>query len=774
MKTKQHQTTGPRKHLEFHQTAIVAVALTLTLYAVAVLGSGCEARPQATASTQNHPAQLASQQPDSSESGSENDRVTVEQHGATPAPPLPSVPETAADRDPAPRLQSSASERRPAKTDHILGVAIPPATTACEQANGQQTAPPQRPKVASGQPDTTARTSLPAQNGTAQSPTQHIEPHFANPDELVSVNFDNVEIRTVLKTIGELTGINFIPHQNVNGPITAMSTTSIPLKDIYPFLQSILDVAGYATIEMDNVVKVVPKAEAVKSHTAVRFGADPASIPNTDMIARQIIPLRYADASEISEIVTPILSPGAQIATYPRTNSLLITDTSANIRHIAQVIQRLDVEGSKEKVLLFPLAHASAQTLSEQVLRILEKSKTMAAPTGRLQAVPTIGNGPRVLPDERTNSLIVTATEQDAATIGQLVEQLDIQRPVGMDNVHVVYLKNADANEVSRSLERVLTMKLTGTNPGAPRIQVTPDASTNALVIVAPPSDFELISQVAEKLDIVREQVMVEVLILEISEESLRELGVDWATMDDPVPDGVRGFGMTNLGPRVNFLNGTAEGLAIGAWKSVGGTVKIGAILHAMEKQSGVNILSNPNILVSNHRKAKIIIGENRAFAIQSRITETVDPVNPTVIKSFEYKDVGITLDITPHVSQGGMIRLKIESEFTKLIEDVTSPSLDTPTTAKRSIRTEVALGSGATVVIGGLIRDDTVKTVKKVPLLGDVPLLGNLFRSQSNHTVKTNLLFFITPKVMSRQEDLQEMTDQKQQQMDAAREANH
>jgi general secretion pathway protein D len=774
LKTKQHQATGPRNHREFHRTAIVAATLALTLYAVAVLGLGCETRPQATANSQDRPAQLAGAQPGSSDSGSGNDRVTVEQHAATPAVSLPPAPEVAAAREPAPPLESNASEQQPAKTETAPAAGIPLEPTIRKQPDAQQTTPVERDQAACPPPDTTVQAGLPASNGAAQSVTRHTESHLANPDELVSVNFDNVDIRTVLKTIGELTGINFIPAESINGTVTAMSPTSIRLDELYSFLQYILDVHGYATIEMDNAVKVVPKTEAVKSHTQVRFGADPALIPNTDMIARQIIPLKYADAAEISEIVTPILSPGAQVATYPRTNSLVITDTSANIRHIAQVIQRLDVEGSKEKVRLFPLAHASAQTVSEQVVRILEKSKTMLPPPGRLQAVPTIGNGPRVLPDERTNSLIVVATEQDAATIGQLVEQLDIQRPAGMDNVNVVYLKNADANEVSRSLTTALTgMKLTGVGQAGPRIQVTPDPSTNALVIVAPPSDFELISQIIEKLDIVREQVLVEMLILEISDESLRELGVDWATMDDPSTNSVRGFGMTNFGPRINFLSGVAEGLSIGAWKAVGGTVQIGAILHAMEKKSGVNILSTPHILASNHRKAKIIVGENRAFVTQSRITETVDPITPTVIKSFEYKDVGITLDITPHVSQGGMIRLELKSEFTKLIEDVTSVSLDTPTTAKRTAETVVTMGSGATVVIGGLIRDDTIKNVKKVPLLGDIPLLGNLFQSQSSHTQKTNLLLFITPQVMSTQEDLQNMTDEKQQQMDAAREAN-
>ena len=593
-------------------------------------------------------------------------------------------------------------------------------------------------------------------------------------DELVSVNFDNVEVRTVLKTIGEITGINFIPHESVAGTVTVMSPTPIRLGDIYAFLQSILDVHGFATIEMDNAVKVIPKAEAARNHVQVRIGADPIHIPKTDVIVTQIIPLEYADVMEMSQIVEPILSSGAQMSTYPRTNSLMITDTSANIHHIVQVIRQLDVEGSKEKVMLFPLTHSSALVLSEHVMHILQKEANATAQIGRSRTTQTVGNQPRVLPDNRTNSLIVIATEADIETIAGIVEQLDIQKPAGMDNVHVVYLKNADANDVSLSLEQALvSMRLTGAVDAAQQIQVTADPSTNALVICASPQDFEVLSGIIEKLDIIREQVLVEMLILEITEESLREIGVDWATLDEAVTDSVRGFGVTNLGPRVNFLNGRAEGLAVGAWQGSAGGVKIGAILHALEKQSGVNILSTPHILTSNHRRAKIIVGENRPFVIESRITESTDPINPTVIKSFEYKDVGITLEITPHVSQGGLIRLEIDSEFTKLIEDVTTQSLDTPATAKRTAQTVVTMGSGATVVIGGLIRDDTIRSVKKVPIVGDLPLVGALFQSQRDLSQKTNLLLFITPYVMSSQEDLLEMTGRKRSEMDAAGEEN-
>jgi general secretion pathway protein D len=592
-----------------------------------------------------------------------------------------------------------------------------------------------------------------------------LEQHGAA-DDMIVVNFDGLDVRDVLKTVGDLTGINFVPHESVSGPVTAMSPTPIRLGDLYRFLQTILDVSGFATIETNDAVKVVAKPEAIKGSVQVRIGADPSSIPRTDQIAAQIIPLTYADPAQVKQFAQQIV-PGAQIATYPGTNLIVVTDTLSNIRHLAEMIARLDVEGARERVTLFPLTYASAQVLTEQIARILEKSRITGAPAPRGRTATMPDYQPKVLPDERTNSLIVIASDHDIAIIADLVEQLDIRRPTGTGNVHVTYLKNADANEVAASLEAAVpSMQLAGAVEATQQIQVTADASTNSLIIVASPQDFEVISQIIEKLDIVREQVLVEMLILEVTEEALTEIGVDWATLDDAVADSIRGFGLTNLGPRVSFLNGSLEGLAVGAWQGSGSDVKIGAILQALQKESGVNILSTPSILTSNHRKAKIIVGENRPFVTESRITENNNPLTPTVIQSFEYKDVGITLEITPHVSQGGLIRLEVDSEFTKLVEDVTTPSLQTPTTAKRTAQTVVTMGSGDTVVIGGLIRDDTISVKKKIPLVGDLPLIGALFTSKRDLTQKTNLLFFLTPHVMANQDQLRQMTERKKQEM--------
>lgn len=590
-------------------------------------------------------------------------------------------------------------------------------------------------------------------------------------DELIYVNFDQVDIRVMLKTIGDITGINFIVDDRIKGPVTIMSPTKIRLGEIYQVLESILDVKGYAAVPAGagDLVKIIPREEAVKRNLQVRIGSDPLEIPQNDSIVTQIIHLKYADVTEVSEIVKPLLTTGLHMTTYPRTNSIFVTDTSSNIHHIAKIIYNLDVPGSKEQVTTIPLTYASAQVLSDQITQIMDAGGA-ASQDGRTRITPAIKTDLKILPDVRTNSLIAVANPQDTEMIKTLARQLDTQRPHGVNNVHVVYLVNASAKETAESLTGALAnLRTTGALEGTQQVQVTADEGTNALIIAASAQDYEVIAEIIEKLDVVREQVLVEMLIMEVSEDGLNEIGIDWATIDGPVENSVRYFGATNFGPRLDFLSGDLEGLAVGAWRGTESDVRIGAILHALEKTSGVNILSTPHITTSNHSTAKIIVGENRAFVTQSRITETADLITPTVIKTFEYKDVGISLEITPHISQGGLVRLEIDSEFSKLIEDVTSPSTDTPTTAKRQAQTVVSMNSGSTIVIGGLIRDDKTNIEKKIPLVGDLPLIGGLFKFQKERLQKTNLLMFITPHVVSSQEDMERITEAKRKEMEPA-----
>ena len=585
-------------------------------------------------------------------------------------------------------------------------------------------------------------------------------------DELISVNFDQVDIRIMLKTIGDITGINFVVDDSIKGTVTVMSPTKIRLGDIYKVLESVLEVKGYAAVPAGDFVKIVPKAKAVKHNLQVRIGSDPLEIPQSDSFVTQIIPLKYADVTEVSNLIKPLLATNSYMAIYPRTNSILITDTSSNIHRIAKIIQTLDVAGSKEQVTVIGLNYASAQALSEQLTRIMQKSKESSSQTGRSRSTPQIQTGMKILPDVRTNSLIVVANARDTDAIVRLAKQLDIERPIGANNVHVIYLKNAMAKETAESLTAALTnLRITDVLESTQNINVAADKGTNALIITASAQDYEVIAEIIEKLDIVREQVLVEMLIMEVSEESLEEIGIDWATVDEAVSGSVRFFGATNFGPRVDFASGNLEGLAIGAWKKSGSSTSIGSILTALKKQTGVNILSTPHIMTSNHNKAKIIVGENIPYVVESRITET-DPITPTVIDTFEYKDVGISLEITPHISQDGFVRLEIDSEFTKLIQGVTGTSVNTPTTAKRQAQTVVSMKSGSTVVIGGLIRDDKTTVEKKIPLIGDLPLIGGLFRYHKDQIQKTNLLIFITPYVMTDQQDLDKITEKKKEEM--------
>jgi len=583
-------------------------------------------------------------------------------------------------------------------------------------------------------------------------------------DELISVNFDQVDIRVVLKTIGDITGINFIVDDKVSGTVTAMFPTDIRLGDLYGVLESILEVQGYAAVPAEDCVKIVPKAEATKRSLQVRIGSDPTQISRSDSVVTQIIPLAHADAAEVSEIIKPLLPSEAYMTTYPKTNSILVSDTSSNIHYLAKIIQNLDVQ---EQVKVIALKYASAKVLSEQILGIVQKGRVgVSTPVGRGRAVPQLESSVKILPDTRTNSLIVIANERETATIERLVSTLDVERPSRASNVHVLYLENADANEVAESLTAALAnLRITGALESPQEVQVSADEGTNGLIITASVQDYVVIADIIKKLDIVREQVAVDMLIVEVSEDSLREIGIDWATLDEAVADSIRFFGATNFGPRVDYISGDLEGLAVGAWKQTDSGVGIVAILQALEEVSGVNILSKPNILTSNHKKARIVVGENIPFVLQSRITET-DPATPTAIRTFEYRDVGIILDVTPHVSQSGLIRLEILSEFTKFID---TGSLDTQRTTKREAQTNVTMNSGSTVVIGGMIRDDQVSVERKIPFVGDIPLLGELFKFRRNQLQKTNLLMFITPHVLTGQDDLDRMTAEKKNQMQEA-----
>jgi len=584
-------------------------------------------------------------------------------------------------------------------------------------------------------------------------------------DKLISLDFDQVDIKIFIKTIGELTGINFLIDDNVRGTVTLISPTKIRLIEVYEVFESVLQVKGYAAVPAGKIVKIIPRSEASKSNISIRVGNNPELIPQNDTIVTQIIPIRFANITELSNSLTPLLSTGGNLMPYVRSNSIVVTDTSSNIHRMARLIQELDTEGAKENIELIRLKHGSANIIGEQIKQIMQQNAMASGGTNVARTLPGgIGRTIKILPDERTNSLIVSANPENTRMIRELVTELDVERPVEASNVHVISLKHAEAAELVKSLSEVLAQLVSGGEiESREPLQVTADENTNSLIVVASSQYYRLIEDLISKLDVVREQVLVEFEIIEVSDDVLKEIGVDWATLDQAVADSVRGFAFTNLGPRVETASGDLEGLAIGMHKVIGGQVTIGSVLKALEKQTGVNVLSTPHVLTSNHQEATIIIADNVPYVRDSRITE-VDPATPTTIQTYDFKDVGIELVVTPHISPGDFVRLEVDAKFSKLVPSAATGVISdaTPTTATRNVTTVISIPGGSTVVIGGLIRDDKETLEKKIPLLGDLPLIGGLFRVDRDRIQKTNLLLFITPHVLTTKEAIEQITELK------------
>ena len=586
-------------------------------------------------------------------------------------------------------------------------------------------------------------------------------------DKLITLDFDQVDIKIFIKTIGELTGINFLIDDSIRGTVTLISPTQIRLGEVYEVFESVLQVKGFAAVPAGRIVKIIPRADASKSNILIRVGGDPELIPQNDTVVTQIIPIRFANIAELSSSLTPLVSTGGNLTTYVQSNSIVLTDTSSNIYRMAKLIQELDTEGAKENIVLIRLTYGSANNISEQIKQIMQQN-TAASGSRAARAVSAGARAElKILPDERTNSLIVLANPEDAEIIRSLVRELDVERPVEAGNVHVIYLNHAEAADIEKSLSKVLGELVSGSKiESREPLQITADESTNSLIVVASSQYYRIIEDIIGKLDVVREQVLVEFQIIEVSEDVLKEIGVDWATLDQAIADSVRGFALTNLGPRIEAASGDLEGLAIGLHKEVGGQVTIGAVLKALEKNTGVNILSTPHVLTSNHQEATIVIADNVPYVRDSRITE-LDPATPTTIQTYDFKDVGIELTVTPHISPGDYVRLEVDASFSKLVPSAATGVIsgDTPTTATRDVKTVISIPGGATVVIGGLIRDDKETLVKKIPLLGDLPLIGGLFRVDRDRVQKTNLLLFITPHVLTTKEAIEQITELKKQQ---------
>lgn len=602
----------------------------------------------------------------------------------------------------------------------------------------------------------------------------------------VYMDFDDADIRVVIKFISELTKKNIIVDNRVKGKVTVISPTEITVNEAYKVFESILQVNGYSAVESAGIIKIVPKPDASKTLPLTRVGKESKKIVRDDRIITQLIPLDYASSTQVRSALAPLISKNGIIIDYPATNTLIITDISSNIHRMVSIVQEIDLEGIREGIEVIALEYADAGALAKQLGSIFPIKK--AAPgRGKKRTVSRTAPVFKVIPYERTNSIIVVADEEEMESVRDLVETLDVETEVVEGEIHVYYLKNAVAEDLSKVLSN-LARKRRMPQPGkgaAPEampltgdIVITPDKATNALVITASPRDYRIIKDVIEKLDIRRKQVYVEATIMEISLDKQRELGFEFRGTSHPTPtSGLNVMGGSSFGgietASANPLGLAGQGLVVGAVKGTftfRGTeyLNVGALLRALETESGVNVLSTPHLLTTDNEEAEIIVGENVPFIVGKSQATGGD----TILTTIERKDVGIKLRITPQINESDFVKLKIFQEISNVKEVKLADAADL-VTSKRSAKTTIVVKDNQTVAIGGLIRDNEFESVSKVPLLGDIPLLGALFRFKQKKKEKTNLLIFLTPRIIRDSAGLEIITNEMRGDMESFREEN-
>jgi len=588
-------------------------------------------------------------------------------------------------------------------------------------------------------------------------------------EEQVTLNFVNADIESVVKAVGVITGKNFVIDPRVKGTVNIVSSKPVPRNLTYQILLSALRLQGFAAVEGQGVVKIVPEADA-KQNFSVTTGKSLAA--SGDRIVTQVYPLQYESAAQLVPVLRPLIGPNNTIAAYPNTNTLVITDYADNIKRINKIIDSIDQPSGGELVVI-KLQYASALDLAQQLNRLLAEG------LGGAPAVPGAASGEpgqrfMVSPDVRTNSLLIRSDNPARISrVRSLVTQMDTPSSAS-GNMHVVYLRNAEASKLAETLRAILSGEARSAQtavPGQPPVAggaqapagagiVQADPSTNSLIITAPENIYNSLRAVIDKLDARRAQVFVEALIAEVTLDKAAEFGIQWQSplgSDSPnraVVGGVNfGSGGSNI---VNLATGTAlpaTGFNLGLLRriTVGGKEIAGltALARALESDVNANILSTPNLLTMDNEEAKIVIGKNVPFITGSyaqAAATTGGSVSVNPFQTIERKDVGLTLKVKPQVAEGGTVKLQILQEVSSIQDTTNQAGI---ITNKRSIESTVLVDDGEIIVLGGLIQDDVQDGVDKVPGLGDIPILGSLFRYEKRKHVKTNLMVFLRPVVM-------------------------
>ena len=612
-------------------------------------------------------------------------------------------------------------------------------------------------------------------------------PAAKSAQEPVTLNFNNADIDAVAKTLATLSGHNVVVDPRVKGTINLTSTVPVAPSQALRLFAAQLRTQGFSLVESAGLYLVVPEADAKLQSGGVSAGAVPAS---NGQIVTQIFQLNHENANNLVPILRPLISPNNTVNVNPGTNALIITDYADNLQRLARIVAALDVANATG-VEVIHLKNALATDLVPMLQRLLESgaASNNGAPAAG-QSDPSFKT--TIMAEPRSNSLVVRAANAARMALARsLIAQLDQPADSGPNaasgNIHVVYLKNADATKLAATLRAALnaqsntatgsTSNLSTTapsnnNPGGANAtfsaagaqpstggQIQADPSTNALIITAPEPQYRQLRAVIDKLDARRAQVFVESLIAEVSAEKAAEFGVQW---QGPVGNkGDSNIGLLGTNFKVGGANlislatqgatgavAPSSGLNIGVAHNNNGTYVLGFLARFLQTTGDGNVLSTPNLLTLDNEEAKIVIGQNVPFVTGQYTNNNTNAGSVNPFQTIERKDVGLTLRVKPQISENGTVKLQIYQEVSRL-DPASIGSATGLITNKRSIESSVLVEDGAIVVLGGLLQDDYGNSQERVPGLGDVPVFGNLFRAESRSRKKTNLMVFLRPVVV-------------------------
>lgn len=552
----------------------------------------------------------------------------------------------------------------------------------------------------------------------------------------IKINMQDGDIRTFIQWIAERTNKNFVIDPRVKGKVSVISQEALTAEEAYQVFLSVLQVHGYTALESGQVVKIIPDASARHNGVPLMEGQNHSG--SDEMIVKVIKP-KNIPAIKLVSMLRPLVPQTGHLIAYPDSNALIVSDRAGNIEQISKIITRIDKAGALD-IEIVPLAHANAKDVVTILKALMPKG---ASPQSKAFAIDFAA-------DERSNSILMSGDAVKRRKLREIIHRLDNSESSNGDT-QVFYLNYAKAKDVAPILQKMSgSIKKEGKDVGMANAEVSiePDESTNALVVTAPPTLMKTIQHVVKKLDIRRAQVLVEALIVSVGDELTNEIGVDWSTSDSAIgKDGV--FARTHTTGGFNSLAADKDGnINVGKGFTFGffrnGSLR--SLIKAFKTDESVNVLSKPNIITLDNKEAEINVGKEVPVVTGQETNSSSTTSNP--FTTFDRKNVGIILKLTPRINPGNTVTMEISQEISDVSQTESENAKDI-VIDKKTITTNVLVEDKAILVMGGLIEDRVKDNVTKVPLLGDLPIIGHLFSKTSKEVTKTNIMVFIKPTIL-------------------------